>query len=81
MEVMDDTAYEELVSFMTPHESAPGVTTYRNTVAIACPACERPFDDLVICEDEFSSLELSMLMDLCTTIHDGDVLLFTHKHD
>lgn len=78
---MDDDAYEELISFMTPHESAPGVKTYRNTVAIACPACEEPFDDLVICRDEYNSLELSMLLDLCTTTHDGDILLFTHKHE
>lgn len=78
---MDESEYEELISFVTPHESAPGVTTYRNTVAIACPACDEPFDDLVVCEDEYTSLELSMLLDICTTTHEGDVLLFTHKHD
>lgn len=78
---MDDTEYEELISFITPHESAPGVTTYRNTVAIACPACDEPFDDLVVCHDEYTSLELSRLLDLCTTIHDDNVLLFTHKQE
>ena len=46
---MDDSEYEELTSSLTPHESAGGVTTYRNTVSIACPACGDPFDDLVIC--------------------------------
>lgn len=76
---MNDSEYETLVSSLTPHESADGVTTYRNTVAINCPACETPFDDLVICEDEFNSLELSLLLDLCVTTHEGDVLLFTHK--
>lgn len=76
---MDDAEYEELVSFLTPHESEPGVTTYRNTVAIACPACDEPFDDLVICHDEYTSLELSLMLDLCTTIHEDEVLLFTHK--
>lgn len=78
---MDDSEYDELISFLTPHESEPGVTTYRNTTAIACPACEKPFDDLVICHDDYTSLELSMLLDLCTTIHDDEVLLFTHKHE
>lgn len=76
---MDDVEYEELVSSLTPHESADGVTTYRNTVSVACPACDRPFDDLVVCEDEYNSLELSRMLDLCTSTHDGDVLLFTHK--
>ena len=76
---MDDAEYEELVSSLTPHESADGVTTYRNTVSVACPACDRPFDDLVVCEDEYNSLELSRMLDLCTSTRDGDVLLFTHK--
>ncbi len=56
------------------------MTTYRNTTSIPCPACEDGFDDLVVCEEEYNSLELSMLLDLCVTTHDGDVLLFTHKH-
>jgi hypothetical protein len=47
--------------------------------AVACPACEKPFDDLVVCEDEFNSLELSRMLDLCVTTHEGDVFLFTHK--
>ncbi|MFC6826761.1 MULTISPECIES: DUF7385 family protein [Halopelagius] len=76
---MDDAAYDDLISSVTPHESSGGVTTYRNTVSIACPACEKPFDDLVVCEEEYNSLELSMLLDLCVTTHDDDVLLFTHK--
>jgi hypothetical protein len=76
---MDDAELDELVSSLTPYESAGGVTTYQNTVSIACPACGKPFDDLVMCEEEFNSLELSMLLDLCVTTHDGDVLLFTHK--
>ncbi|MFB6251388.1 MAG: hypothetical protein ABEI27_06835 [Halobellus sp.] len=77
---MEDEEYDELTTSLTPHESAGGVTTYRNTVAIACPACGDPFDDLVICEDEYNSLELSMLLDLCVTTHQSEVLLFTHKH-
>ncbi|ERG98609.1 MAG: hypothetical protein J07HQX50_02651 [Haloquadratum sp. J07HQX50] len=80
MSVMDDSEYEHLTTSLTPHESAAGVTTYRNTVAIACPACDDPFDDLVICRDEYNSLELSMLLDLCVTTHNDETLLFTHKH-
>jgi len=77
---MKDSEFRELVSSLTPHESAEGVTTYQNTTRIVCPACDTPFDDLVVCEDEYNSLELSMLLDLCVSTHDGDVLLFTHKH-
>ena len=76
---MDDDEFDELRSSLTPQESRGGVTTYRNTVSIACPACGDPFDDLVICEDEYNSLELSMLLDLCVTTHEDEVLLFTHK--
>lgn len=77
---MDDDDFDELVSSLTPQESAGGVKTYRNTVSIACPACERPFDDLVVCEDEYNSLELSRMLDLCVTTHGDDVMLFTHRH-
>lgn len=77
---MDDDLYKELVQSVTPREKADGVKVYQNTVAMACPACEKPFDDLVVCTDEYNSLELSRLLDICTTTHDGDVLLFTHKH-
>ncbi|GAA0309719.1 DUF7385 family protein [Halarchaeum salinum] len=76
---MDDAAYNELVSSLTPYEEAGSVKTYTNTVSLACPACEQPFDDLVVCRDEFNSLELSKVLDLCVTSHDDDVLLFTHQ--
>jgi len=76
---MDDDAYNELVSSLTPYEEAGGVKTYTNTVSLTCPACGNPFDDLVICREEFNSLELSKTLDLCVTTHDGDVLLFTHQ--
>jgi len=76
---MEADAYDDLISSVTPHESADGVETYRNTVSIACPACGEPFDDLVICTEEFNSLELSRLLDLCVTTHEEDVLLFTHR--
>ena len=76
---MEDDTYEDLISSVTSRESADGVTTYQNTVSIACPACGEPFDDLVVCEHEFSTLELSLVLDLCVTTHDDSVLLFTHK--
>lgn len=76
---MDADDYDELLSSLTPSEKARGVTTCRNTVSIACPACGDPFDDLVVCEEEFNSLELSMALDLCVTTAEEDVLLFTHK--
>jgi hypothetical protein len=77
---MDESEFDELVSSLTPHESADTVNTYRNTVSIACPACEKPFDDLVVCEGEYDSLELSKVLDLCVTTVGDDVLLFTHQH-
>lgn len=77
---MDDDEYGELVSSLTPHESAGGVKTYRNTVNLSCPACDEGFDDLVVCSEEFNSLELTRVLDLCVTTHEGDVLLFTHQH-
>ena len=78
---MNDTDLDRLISSLTPGERADGVTTYRNTVAISCPACNQPFDDLVVCEEEFNSLELTLMLDICVTTHDGDALLFTHKQD
>lgn len=71
--------FDELVSSLTLQETGGGVRSYRNTVAIACPACGDAFDDMVICEDEFTSLELSMPLDICATTQDGNPVLFTHK--
>jgi hypothetical protein len=34
---------------------------------------------MVVCEDEYTSLELSLMLDLCVTTHDDEVVLFTHK--
>lgn len=77
---MDDDEYDELVSSLTPQEETGTVKTYRNTVSIACPACDEPFDDLVLCRGDYDSLELSRMLDLCVTTHDDDVMLFTHRH-
>jgi hypothetical protein len=76
---MDQSELKELVSSLTPYESADTVNTYRNTVSISCPACEEPFDDMVVCEGEYDSLELSRLLDLCVTTVGDDVVLFTHQ--
>ena len=74
-----DVDTDELVSSLTPREENQAIKSYQNTVSVACPACEEPFDDLVVCEDDLTSLELSMVLDLCVTTYDADVLLFTHK--
>ena len=75
---MEDVDIDELVSSLTPREENSALKSYQNTVSVPCPACEEPFDDLVVCEDDLTSLELSMVLDLCVTTHDDDVLLVTH---
>lgn len=74
---MDD--FDELVSSLTPREDNDAISSYQNTTAVACPACEKPFDDMVVCKQESTSLNLDVELDLCTTIDDGRVVLFTHK--
>jgi hypothetical protein len=71
--------YDELVSSLTLRQDADSVSMYQNTVAVACPACDEPFDDMIVCKDEFNSLELSLPLDICTTVHDENAVLFTHK--
>ena len=44
---MDD--FDELVSSLTPREDNEAIRSYQNTTAVACPACEQPFDDTVVC--------------------------------
>ena len=74
---MDD--FEELVSSLTPREDNAAIKSYQNTTAVACPACGKPFDDMVVCKQELTSLNLDMTLDLCTGIDEGNVVLFTHK--
>jgi hypothetical protein len=71
--------FDELVSSLTPRGGGGGVRLYQNTVSIACPACEKPFDSLVVCEEEFTSLELDAAVDICATTHEGKPILFTHR--
>jgi hypothetical protein len=70
--------FEETVSSCTPRETGPVADTYQNTVGLACPSCDEPFDDLVVVK-EFTRLNLSELMDVCATVHDGNPVLFTHR--
>jgi predicted RNA-binding Zn-ribbon protein involved in translation (DUF1610 family) len=75
---MDD--FDELVSSLTPRQDSASLAVYQNTVSIACPACGESFDSLVVCRESFNTLELDAPMDLCTTVHEGNPLLFTHRH-
>ena len=75
---MDD--FEELISFLTPREENEAITLYQNTTAIACPACEEPFDDLVVCKEDPTSLNLDERMDFCVgTTPEHSPAIFTHE--
>ncbi|WP_255170990.1 DUF7385 family protein [Natrononativus amylolyticus] len=76
---MDDIDFDELVSSLTPREENAAIKTYQNTVAVACPACGVEFDDLVVCKDNPTSLNLSRQLDLCVGSSDGQAVIFTHK--
>lgn len=71
--------FDELVSSLTPRADNPAIKSYQNTTAVACPACEEPFDDLVVCKEPPTSLTLDHRMDLCTAIDGERILIFTHK--
>lgn len=71
---------QELVNYLTPRRDNEMMATYQNTTSIACPACEKPFDYLVVCKQDQTSLSLSDVMDLCVSAdHDGRPFLFTHE--
>jgi hypothetical protein len=76
---MDDIDLEELVASLTLREENPAIKTYQNTVAVACPACDDRFDDLVVCKENPTSLNLSMQLDLCVGSADDQAVIFTHK--
>lgn len=76
---MDDAEFDRLLSSLTPRERGEGVRIYQNTVGLACPACEEPFDDCIVSTDEFNRFDLTREMDLCVTVHDDDPVLFTHR--
>ncbi|MFC7009264.1 DUF7385 family protein [Halalkalicoccus salilacus] len=71
---------DEMKSYLTPREENEMTATYQNTTAIACPVCEEPFDNLVVCKRDQTSLSLAKVMSLCTvTNDDGRLFLFTHE--
>jgi hypothetical protein len=72
--------FEQLVSSLTPREENDEIKLYQNTVSVACPVCEEPFDDLVACKKSETSLEQVEPLDICVSVHGDSPLLFTHKH-
>ena len=74
------TQFEELLSFLTPRHENAALKTYQNTTAIACPSCDKPFHNLLICKKDLTSLNLDEPMNLCiTTTPSGSPMIFTHK--
>ena len=76
---MEDVDFDELVASLTLREENQSVKSYQNTVAVACPACEEPFDDLVVCKKDKTSLTQTEPLDICLMVHDDRPLVFTHK--
>ena len=75
-----DIDTEELRSSLTPREENQAIKSYQNTVSVACPACGEPFDDLVVCKQNPTSLDLSKQLDLCVGVDDdGKAYIFTHS--
>jgi len=74
-----DLDTDELLASLTPREENQAIKTYQNTVAVACPACEEPFDDLVVCKQNPTSLDLSTRLDLRVGVEGGRAFIFTHK--
>ncbi|NHN43021.1 hypothetical protein G9C85_15485 [Halorubellus sp. JP-L1] len=78
---MDDVDFDELVASLTRREENQAIKSYQNTVAVTCPACEEPFDDLVVCKENPTSLNLSRQLDLCVGSVDDQAVIFTHKKE
>ncbi len=76
---MDDVDVDELVASLTPREENRAIKSYQNTVAVACPACDEPFADLVVCKENPTSLNLSRQLDFCVGVSDGRAFIFTHQ--
>jgi uncharacterized ParB-like nuclease family protein len=74
-----DIDLERLVSSLTPRADNEKVKSYQNTVAVACPVCEDPFDDLVVCKGAATELVQSEPLDICVAVVEGRPLIFTHK--
>jgi len=76
---MEDVDLDELVASLTRREENSAIRSYQNTVSVACPACDEPFDDLVVCKGNPTSLNLSRELDLCVGSADGNPVVFTHR--
>ncbi|QLK27512.1 hypothetical protein HYG81_07900 [Natrinema zhouii] len=76
---MDDVDFDELVASVTLREENQAIKSYQNTVAISCPACGSQFDDLIVCKENPTSLNLSKQLDLCVGSADDQAVIFTHK--
>ncbi|PCR91289.1 DUF7385 family protein [Natrinema ejinorense] len=76
---MDDIDLDELVASLTLREENQAIKSYQNTVAVSCPACDSRFDDLIVCKENPTSLNLSRQLDLCVGSADGQAVIFTHK--
>lgn len=76
---MEDIELDEILKTVTPREENAAIKSYQNTTSIACPSCEEPFDDLVVCKENPTSLNLSLSLDLCVGVVDDQAVIFTHK--
>ena len=76
---MDEVDLKSLVSSLTPQEENQSIKSYQNTVSVPCPACDEPFEDLVVCKQNPTSLNLSLQLDLCVGVEDDRALIFTHR--
>lgn len=76
---MEDVDFDELVASLTLREENNAIKSYQNTVSVNCPACDDPFDDLVVCKENPTSLNLSRQLDLCVGNIDEQSVIFTHK--
>lgn len=74
-----DLDADELLSSLTPREENRAIKSFQNTVAVACLACGKPFDDLVVCKQNPTSLDLTKRLDLCVGVDDGQAFIFTHS--
>ena len=74
-----DIDTDKLLTSLTPREENEAIKSYQNTVSVACPGCEKQFDDLVICKENPTSLNLSKQLDLCIGIENDQAYIFTHS--
>ena len=74
-----DIDTDKLHASLTPRDENSAIKTYQNTVSVTCPACEEPFDDLVVCKESPTSLNLSRQLDLCVGVEGERAFIFTHR--